>query len=285
MRRLIAFLLSALLVLSLAGCAQPAETTAPENTETQTESLPSSAELSSSEASTGETAESTETEETAAESSGAEESTEAPSAAESEPASEDASSSEADPSAETPAEAPAETTAPEGSSEETAEEPSESSGEAGTDCVLADAFRFTAPADWEKQEDGSFTAADGSVTISFFTVPLSDKAFTEEITLEGESLGGELAAYFDKISENGLTHAVYDSESADGMLRTDSGLDCRFILLRVSENDEYKGTAILSVYGLDEENLLVIRFDYGISSGITAEECLEALNQTIERIE
>ena len=284
MKRSVAFLLSAILVLSLAGCAQPAETTAPENTEAQTETaaLPSSEEAISSETETGTVT--SETADPAAESSGAEESTEDPATAESE-----SSSDGTDPSAETSSEesaeatteTPAEETPPAG---ESSEEPPASSDEAGSECNFADTFRFTAPESWEKQDDGSFTAADGSVRISFCIVPLSDESFSEGIGFRDEDLGSELAAYFSGISEDGVSYSVYDSPSADMFSRTDSGLEYRFLLLRTAENGGYTGTSILSAYEISEEILLVIRFRYAFDSGIAAEQCLEAVNHTIERI-
>ena len=265
MRRSIIFLISALLALSLAGCASPAETTAPDNRETQTETavvssseetLPSGAETEGSEVPGTETTE-TETPDT-------EESTDVSVPEESENSSEE--------------------TSPEETAGESSEEPPVSSDEAGSECILLDTFRFTASESWEKQDDGSFTAADGSVRISFCTVPLSDEVFSEGIGFRDEDLGSELAAYFSGISEDGVSYAVYDSPSADMFSRTDSGLEYRFLLLRTAENGGYTGTSILSAYEISEENLLVIRFRYAFDSGIAAEQCLEAVNHTIERL-
>ena len=304
MRKLTALCLYIILLLGLAGCAaQPAESSAPESSEVQTETpaetqteafIPSSsAAETSSEILTTEAA-STEKPET--ESSVPEESADDSTAAESTDSSAAESSAESsafetsseDTAAETSTDA--ETSAEPSTAEtteappETTEEPPESTEEPATEYIIAETFRFMLPADWEKQENGSLMADGGSVRIFFCTVPLNDAAFSKGIKIKDKDFGKQLVAYFNDDENTEVTYTIYDSDAADQTGRTESGLDYRFILVRLDRASGSKGASILSAYSLDKENVLVIFFEYELSGGIAAEECLETVNRTIERI-
>ena len=138
------------------------------------------------------------------------------------------------------------------------------------------------PAGWEKQDDGSLAA--GSVRISFCTVPLNDAAFSEGIKIKDKDFGKQLVAWFNENGDGEITYLIYGSDAADQTARTENGLDFRFILIIPDKGSTVKDSSILSAYSLDKENVLVIRFEYGLEAGIAAEECLETINKTIERI-
>ncbi len=274
MRKLTALCLCVILLLGLVGCGtQPAETGASESSEVQTETaIPSSsAEESSSEILT---AEAGPTDESETESSVSEES------ADNSTAEESADSSAAEPSAEISTDA--ETSAEDSTAEST--EVPETTEEPTAEYIIADTFRFLLPADWEIQDNGSLTADGGSVRISFRTVPLNDAAFSEGIKIKDKDFGKQLVAYFNDDENTEVTYTIYDSDAADQAGRTESGLDYRFILVRLDRASGSKGASILSAYSLDKENVLVIFFEYELSGGIAAEECLETVNKTIERI-
>lgn len=256
MRKLTALLLSAILLLGLVGCGtQPAEISVPESSEVQTE-----------------TPAATQTEAVISSSSAEETSSEI-------------LTTEADLTEESESEPSVpEDTAAEPSTAETAEVPPETTEEPTAEYIIADTFRFLLPADWEKQADGSLTAGGGSVRISFRTVPLNDAAFSEGIKIKDKDFGKQLVAYFNAAEDNGVFYTIYDSDAADQTARTESGLDYRFILVITNGDSDGKSSSILSAYSLDKENVLVIFFEYELSGGIAAEECLETVNRTIERI-
>ena len=283
MRKLTALCLCVILLLGPAGCAaQPAETGASESSEVQTETaIPSSsAEESSSEILT---AEAGPTDESETESSVSEES------ADNSTAEESADSSAAEPSAEISTDA--ETSAEDSTAEstevpETTEEPTEETTEEPTaEYIIADTFLFMLPAGWERRDDGSLAAHGGSVRISFCTVPLSSEPFSEGIKIKDDDFGKQLVAWFNENGDSEVTYTIYDSDVADQTARTESGLDYRFILIIPHGDSNNKDSSILSAYNLDKENVLVIRFEYGLEAGIAAEECLETVNKTIERIQ
>ncbi|MBQ7602041.1 MAG: hypothetical protein IJU49_07775, partial [Lachnospiraceae bacterium] len=236
----------------------------------------SSAEESSSEILT---AEAGPTDESETESSVSEES------ADNSTAEESADSSAAEPSAEisTDAETSAEDSTAESTevpetTEETTEEPT-------AEYIIADTFLFMLPAGWERQDDGSLAAGGGSVRISFCTVPLSSEPFSEGIKIKDKDFGKQLVAWFNENGDSEVTYTIYDSDAADQTARTESGLDYRFILIIPDKGSTVKDSSILSAYSLDKENILVIRFEYGLEAGIAAEECLETVNKTIDRIQ
>lgn len=278
MRKLTALCLCVILLLGLVGCGtQPAESSAPESSEVQTETpadtqteafIPSSsAEESSSEILT---AEAGPTDESETESSVPEESADSSAAEPSAEISTDAETSAEDSTAES-------TEVPE-TTEETTEEPT-------AEYIIADTFLFMLPAGWERRDDGSLAAHGGSVRISFCTVPLSSEPFSEGIKIKDDDFGKQLVAWFNENGDSEVTYTIYDSDAADQTARTESGLDYRFILIIPDGDGSVKDSSILSAYSLDKENVLVIRFEYGLEAGIAAEECLETVNKTIERIQ
>ena len=260
MRKLTALLLSAILLLGLVGCGtQPAGTTVPSASETETENVSETAK----ETSAAETDTTTVTAEEAAssEETNAEESTEAVSSGES--------------AGSTTAEESAETTAAEIASDSTADETPE---ETGTEQIFADAFRFTVPADWTLQADGSYFSGSEKVCISFRTIPLDHAPMAAGIKVSDEAFAGQLAEYM-SANDGESSYSVHSEQ----LIHTAKELDNRFILLRREEGSGTAAYLILSVYDLSEEECFAVRFDFGPESGIEAEQCWETVNSTIER--
>ena len=150
--------------------------------------------------------------------------------------------------------------------------------------TVANAFRFMVPAEWDRQENGSYIAQNGSVAIYFYGMPLSDSSFTKGIKVKDKDFSKQLVSYLNKSSTDGVTYKIYNSELADQAYKTKKGLDYRFLMLQWSDNSGNRGGSLISAFDYTDDEVFVIWFDYGIIGGVMAQECMSIINKTIERI-
>ncbi|MBQ4369497.1 MAG: hypothetical protein II784_00700 [Oscillospiraceae bacterium] len=182
------------------------------------------------------------------------------------------------PSAEPPEEAPAESSAAETPEEvQTSPDP-----EAEKERIVGNAFRFTVPADWEEQADGSYSAVGGSVIISFYAFPFTTGGYSmpEGIKVKDAAFPEEFVKLLNEYDKGSWTYSLY----ADKAYETAGGLDNRFMLINTRGAAGSPATIIMSAYDWNDEQVFAIMLEYGIVASGYAEDCWETINRTLERI-
>ncbi len=241
MKKWIAAVLCALMVLGAAGCsASPKQAETQPNTEKQTEAP--------------------------AQAPAAEGKAEAP-------ASETA--------AETPAaEAKAET--PAAGLPEEAQDGAAAEADAAKERIVGGAFRFTVPADWAEQDNGSYSAVGGSVIISFYAFPFTANGYSmpEGIKVNDDAFPEAFVKLMNANDRGSWRYELSEERSET----TAGGLDNRFMVLNVKNPAGGSSSIIMSAYDWNDEQVFAIMFEYGVITVGYAESCWSTINSTLERI-
>ena len=164
--------------------------------------------------------------------------------------------------------------------------------ESETERVIGDTFRFTIPDGWVK-DDRSFISADGMTYISIFGVPVEygTVRLSEGVTLEDADFPEKWVDYLNELGFYDVEMELYTSDSSYAMEKqigkTDNGLIYRRMLSHWKDKDTgniMSAGCILEIYEWDDEKYLMLEYDFDLISSY-ALDCASAVQKTLERID
>ena len=147
---------------------------------------------------------------------------------------------------------------------------------------MGGAFRFTVPADWAEQDNGSYSAVGGSVIISFYAFPFTANGYSmpEGIKVNDDAFP---EAFVKLMSANDQDSWRYELSEERAEI-TDKGLDNRIMVINAKNPAGDSSSIIMSAYDWNGEQVFAIMFEYGVLTVGYAESCRSTINSTLERI-
>ncbi len=154
--------------------------------------------------------------------------------------------------------------------------------------TVGEAFRFLVPKDWNEQTDGSYEIETdrGPMYIVFFKFPVKGDGYAlpDGFSLDSDDFGEKFTDYLNQmhlLAEGSLE--LYNT--GDKAYETEKGLRYRSITCSALDSNGSKNNHLLFyLYEWTDEAYFCVAFDwaYSISS---VRECINTINQTIERID